>query len=155
MRLQNSGTLLPATAPWAALLLRLTLGAVFIAHALFKVTVLTLSETAAFMDAHGFPGWTAYPVFGVELTGGVALVAGAFTRVASLALIPVMLGAFTVHWPNGWYFAVPNGGWEYVAVLMAALLVQAGLGPGAWAIGRRPAGRRAEDAAGAADRAAA
>jgi putative oxidoreductase len=45
-----------------------------------------------------------------------------------------MLGAFTVHWPNGWYFAAPNGGWEYIAVLVAALLVQAGLGDGRLAL---------------------
>ena len=126
----------PATAPYAALLLRLTLGIVFIAHALFKLLVLTLPETAAFFVQHGFPGWTAYVVFTAELIGGVALVAGLYTRVIALALVPVMLGAFTVHWPNGWYFGAPHGGWEYIAVLLAALLVQAGLGGGPYALSR-------------------
>ncbi len=125
----------PLTAPYAALLLRLTLGIVFITHGLFKVLVLTLSDTAAFFAAHGFPGWTAYPVFAAEVIGGAALAAGFYTRVIALALLPVLLGAFTVHWPNGWYFGNPQGGWEYVAFLLAALLVQAGLGDGALALG--------------------
>ena len=121
------------TAPYAAVLLRLTLGAVFIAHGLFKVLVLTLPETAIFFAAHGFPGWTVYPVFAAELLGGAALLAGFYTRVVALTLLPVLAGAFSVHWPNGWYFGAPHGGWEYIAVLAAALLVQAGLGDGRFA----------------------
>ena len=124
----------PVTAPYAALLLRLTLGIVFIAHGLFKVLVLTLPDTAAFFVAHGFPGWTVYPVFVAEVLGGAALVAGFYTRVIAIALLPVLLGAFTVHWANGWYFGSPHGGWEYIAVLLAALLVQAGLGDGPFAL---------------------
>jgi steroid delta-isomerase-like uncharacterized protein len=127
----------PITAPYAALLLRLTLGVVFIAHALLKVFVLTLPGTAAFFVEHGFPGWTAYAVFLAELLGGIALVAGLYTRVVAIALVPVLLGAFTVHWPNGWYFGAPHGGWEYIAVLLAALLVQAGLGDGPFALSGR------------------
>ncbi len=123
----------PVTAPYAALLLRLTLGVVFITHGLFKVLVLTLSDTAAFFATHGFPGWTVYPVFAAEVFGGAALAAGYYTRVIAIALLPVLLGAFTVHWPNGWYFGNPHGGWEYIAVLLAALLVQASLGDGALA----------------------
>lgn len=123
------------TAPYAALLLRLALGIVFIAHGLFKVLVLTLPDTAAFFAAHGFPGWTAYPVFAAEVFGGAALVAGYYTRVIAVGLVPVLLGAFAVHWPNGWYFGNPDGGWEYIAVLLGALLVQAGLGDGAAALG--------------------
>jgi len=128
----------PVTAPYAALLLRLTLGAVFIAHALVKLLVFTLPGTASFFVQHGFPGWTAYAVFLAELLGGIALVAGVYTRTIALALVPVMLGAFTVHWPNGWYFGAPNGGWEYIAVLIAALFVQASLGDGPFALARRP-----------------
>ena len=46
------------TAPYAALLLRLTLGLVFIAHGLFKVLVLTLPATAAEKRRRaGFRAW--------------------------------------------------------------------------------------------------
>jgi putative oxidoreductase len=145
----------PTTAPYAALLLRVTLGVVFVAHALMKLLVFTLPGTSAFFVQYGFPGWTAYPVFVAELLGGIALVAGVGTRLVALGLVPVLLGAFAVHWPNGWYFGAPNGGWEYIAVLLATLLVQAGLGDGGFALGAiggrggiqaSPAGRRAADA---------
>lgn len=124
------------TGPYAALVLRLALGAVFVAHAMLKLLVFTLPGTAEFFSVHGFPGWTAYPVFAAELGGGVALVVGLQVRRVALALVPVLLGALLVHWPNGWAFTAPEGGWEYVAFLIAALLVQAGLGEGALAVSR-------------------
>ena len=49
------------SAATAALILRLAVGTVFVAHALFKLVVLTLPGTAAFFVEQGFPGWTAYP----------------------------------------------------------------------------------------------
>lgn len=125
----------PRTAPYAALVLRVALGAVFIAHALLKLLVFTLPGTAQFFAAHGFPGWTAYPVFVAELIGGTLLVAGVYSRTVALLLIPVLAGAITVHWPNGWSFAANGGGWEYVAFLIGALGVQALLGDGAFALG--------------------
>lgn len=123
--------------PYAALLLRLVLGLIFIAHALLKLLVFTLPGTAQFFAQHGFPGWSAYPVFLVELVGGALLVAGIGTRPAALALLPVIAGAFLVHGSNGWYFANAGGGWEYLALLTAALLVQASLGGGAFALAKR------------------
>lgn len=135
-------TLDTATAPWAAFLLRTTLGIVFVAHALLKLFVVTLPGTAAFFADHGFPGWTAYPVFVAELVGGLGLLAGFHSRLVALGLVPVLLGALTVHWANGWYFAAPNGGWEYIGVLLVALFVQAGLGDGRFALA---AGARSGD----------
>ena len=46
------------------------------------------SGTAAFFAQHGFPGWTAYPVFAAEVLGGTALILGIYTRVIALALVP-------------------------------------------------------------------
>ena len=123
------------TADVGALLLRLGLGTVFVAHALLKLLVFTLPGTAAFFAAHGFPAWTAYPVFAFELVGGAALLLGWHTRWIAATLVPVMLGALTVHWENGWSFTAPNGGWEYVAFIVVALLAQACLGDGAFALG--------------------
>ena len=128
-------------ASWAALILRLALGAVFLAHGWFKLAVLGLPGSAAFFERFGFPGWSAYPVAGLELLGGLALTAGWAVRPAALALLAVVLGAFRVHWPNGWYFGNPDGGWEYLALLLVALLVQVLLGPGAASLDARPAGR--------------
>ena len=114
----------------AAFILRVALGTVMIAHSLLKVLVFGLPGTAAFFAAHGFPGWTAYPVFALELIGGLLLLAGRWVQLVAATLLPVLAGAFLVHFPNGWNFAAPHGGWEYIAFLMAALVVQALLGPG-------------------------
>ncbi|HET9954961.1 MAG TPA: DoxX family protein [Polyangiaceae bacterium] len=128
-------------AQYAPTLLRLGLGAVFLAHAYAKLTIFTLPGTRAFFEAHGFPGWSAYPVFALELIGGVSLLLGLYSRVAALALIPVMLGALVPHLANGWMFTNSGGGWEYVAFLLIALFTQLLLGDGAFALSH---GRAAE-----------
>ena len=126
---------------YAALLLRLGLGVMFVAHGLMKVSVFTLPGTAQFFASVGFPGWLAYPVTFAEIAGGVALITGFATRWVAAALIPVLLGATAVHLGNGWVFSAPNGGWEYPAFLTLAALVQVLLGPGAYAL-RVPAARQ-------------
>jgi putative oxidoreductase len=122
------------TAPYAALLLRVSLGVMFIAHALLKVLVFTLPGTAQFFASVGFPAWMAYAVTAAELAGGVMLIAGVYSRWVALALVPVLLGATTVHWGNGWLFTAQNGGWEYPVFLTVAALVQAMLGDGKYAL---------------------
>ena len=118
----------------AALILRLSLGGMLIAHGLLKVLVYTLPGTAQFFASVGFPAWLAYVVVAMELAGGALLLAGVATRWAALALVPVMLGAASVHWANGWVFSNPHGGWEYPVLLAVLMVVQALLGPGAYAI---------------------
>jgi len=124
---------------YAPTVLRLGLAAVFLAHAWAKVSLFTLPGTAAFFRAHGFPGWTAYPVFAIELAGGLALALGVRVREVSVALLAVMLGALVPHVGNGWMFTNAGGGWEYVAFLIVALVAQLLLGPGAWAVSPRQA----------------
>ncbi|HVL76881.1 MAG TPA: DoxX family protein [Noviherbaspirillum sp.] len=104
-------------------LLRVSLGVMWIAHALLKPIVFTLPGTAQFFDSVGIPGWMAYPVFAVELLGGIALLLGIYARQASLLLVPVMLVATWVHIPNGWLHTSAGGGWEYPAFLVSASLV--------------------------------
>jgi putative oxidoreductase len=122
------------TTAYAALLLRLSLGTMLLAHGLLKVLVFTVPGTVQFFSSVGFPGWLAYIVIAAEIGGGALMLAGVLTRWVSLALVPVMLGAISVHWHNGWVFSAPNGGWEYPAFLAVALVVQALLGPGAFAL---------------------
>jgi putative oxidoreductase len=117
-----------------ALVLRLALGVMFVAHAALKVFVFTLPGTAAFFASQGFPGWTAYPVVAGELAAGVLLLVGVQVRLASLAMLPILMGALTVHLPNGWVFSAPNGGWEYPAFLIVLVIVQALIGEGAYAL---------------------
>ena len=64
------------TAPYGALVLRVSLGVMFIAHALLKLFVFTLPGTVKFFETVGFPGFLAYVVFAAELAGGALLVLG-------------------------------------------------------------------------------
>jgi putative oxidoreductase len=123
------------TAPYAAFILRVTLGVLFLAHAGLKIFVFTPAGAAQFFGSLGLPPFLAYVTILAEVVGGVALIAGFLTRWAALALIPILLGAIvTVHGPAGFFFNNPNGGWEYLAFWIAALVVQALLGDGAFAL---------------------
>jgi len=119
---------------YAAFVLRVSLGTMFVAHGLLKTVVFTLPGTAQFFDAVGFPGWMAYPVAYGEIVGGTLLIAGIWTRVIAIGLLPVLLGAAYVHAGNGWVFSNPNGGWEYAIFLAAASVAQIFLGSGAFAL---------------------
>ena len=123
-----------STQDYGTLLLRVTLGAMFLAHGLLKVLVYTVPGTVQFFETQGFPGALAYAVIAAELVGGTLLILGVYTRWVALALVPILLGAFNVHWPNGWVFSTPNGGWEYPAFLTITTLVQSLLGGGALAV---------------------
>jgi putative oxidoreductase len=125
------------TAPYAALLLRVSLGAMFIAHGLLKVLVFTVPGTVQFFGSLGLPAIFAYGTIAAEIGGGVLLLLGVGTRWVALALIPVLLGATWVHSGNGWLFTAPKGGWEYPLFLTIASAVQALLGDGAAALTAR------------------
>ena len=123
------------TAPYAALVLRVSLGVMYIAHSLIlKHFMYTLPGTAQFFVSIGLPAALAYLTFWGELVGGVALVAGIGTRIVAVGLIPILVGATWVHAGNGWVFSVANGGWEYPVFLIAASVVAALLGDGRYAL---------------------
>lgn len=135
------------TAPYAALVLRLALGVMFVAHGLLKVLVFTLPGTVQFFQSVGYPGFLAYVVIAAELGAGALLILGVRTRLVSLATVPILIGAALVHAGNGWVFSAPNGGWEYPVFLVVAVLVQALLGDGVYALRIRSASRLRAQAA--------
>jgi putative oxidoreductase len=122
------------TAPYAAFVLRISLGLMFVAHALLKLVVFTLPGTVGFFQSLGLPGPLAYVVFAAELIGGLLLIAGVGSRWVAAALVPILLGTIWAHAGNGWLFSAPKGGWEYPVFLTAAAIVQALLGDGAFAL---------------------
>ena len=126
-------------APYGALLLRVSLGVMFLVHSLYlKGVVYTLPGTVKFFESQGLPGFSTYLVFAAEAIGGAMLVLGVKTRWASVALVPVLLGATWVHAGNGWLFTNAGGGWEYPVFLALATVVQALVGDGAYALSRAP-----------------
>lgn len=127
------------TAPYAALLLRVGLGALFLVHAGVKLLVFTPAGTAGFFGSLGLPPALAYLVIAAETLGGLALVLGVWTRAVALALVPILIGAIvTVHGANGFGFSNPKGGWEYPAFWALALVVLALIGDGAFALRPTP-----------------
>ena len=123
------------TAPYAALLLRVSLGALFLAHAGLKFFVFTPAGAAKFFGSVGLPPALAYLTITAEVLGGIALILGLWTRIAAIAVVPILLGAiYTVHGAAGFFFTNAHGGWEFPAFWTIALIVQALLGDGAYAL---------------------
>jgi putative oxidoreductase len=118
----------------AALVLRLVLGAFFIAHGYQKVFGMGVSNVAGFFGTLGVPMATlAGPFIAyLELLGGLAILLGGFTRVFALLLACDMLGAIIlVHGKNG--FFAPKG-IELVFGYFGLALALVFLGAGAYSI---------------------
>jgi putative oxidoreductase len=126
----------PSSTPLGIALLRISLGVMWISHALLKLLVFTLPGTAQYFASIGFPGVLAYPVFAAELLGGLALVFGVYARQVALGLLPIMVVAAWVHGPNGWVHTSAGGGWEYPVFLIVASIALWLLGDGAGALKR-------------------
>ncbi|MCK0171169.1 DoxX family protein [Aliiroseovarius sp. S1123] len=122
------------TAPYAALALRLTTGGLFLAHGLTKLLVFTIPGTVGFFESMGLPAILAYLTIIAEIGGGIALILGVATRLVSLAVLPVLLGAIWAHSGAGWMFSNEGGGWEFPLFWAVAQIALALLGNGAFAL---------------------
>ena len=123
------------TAPYAALLLRVTLGIYAIAHIYWKF----------YIRPDGFDGWwnglswqgtrtgSSLYVLSGEFLGALLLIPGIFTRWVALYALPLIVGA-AQFWlvRKGFFFT--GAGAELPILWAVALLVQAGLGDGAYAL---------------------
>jgi putative oxidoreductase len=116
------------------MLLRLGLGAMWIAHALLKWFVFTIPGFAGWLETQGIPALMAWPVFLLELVGGVMILTGFYGRYASAVLVPVILVAAWTHISNGWLHTSEGGGWEYPIFLVLASMAHALIGDGRFAI---------------------
>ncbi|URM42674.1 DoxX family protein [Acinetobacter sp. AS23] len=102
------------TAPYAALLLRITLALYFFAHAGLKLFVFTPAGTAQFFQSVGVPGWMAYVTILWEILGAI----------------------FTVHGAAGFFFTNPNGGWEFPFMWIISLVALALIGDGPFSLSK-------------------
>lgn len=123
------------TAPYAALLLRVSLGGLLLAHAGLKFFVFTSAGTEKFFASLGLPGWFGLVVIVGETVCGLALILGIYAQIAALLMAADLLGAFfMVHIHNGFFFTNTGGGWEYPAFWAVTLIVLALLGGGAFTL---------------------
>jgi len=112
-------------------------------HGLLKILVFTPAGTVEFFASLGLPTVLAYATIGIEVVGGLALIAGIYTRYVAVAMIPILLGAIAfAHGSARWLFSNEGGGWKFPALWAAALGVQALLGDGAFALRLNPVKRR-------------
>ncbi len=122
-------------AQYAATVLRLALGVMYLSHGLLKLIVFTPEGTSGFFESIGMPAFFGPLTMWVEIGAGIALILGVYSRWVAAALIPVLLGSIVlVHGASGWLFSNQGGGWEYPAFLIAASVAQFFLGDGAFAL---------------------
>lgn len=111
--------------------LRTGSGLAFMAHGiLLKIFEFSIQGTVDYFVSIGYPAIVAYAVIMAESVGGLLLVLGWHTRIVSLLLLPILIGATIEHWPNGWSFSNPGGGWIFPAFWALVMAVQAAVGSG-------------------------
>ena len=122
---------------YGALVLRIVLGVVYLAHAYLALVVMGPAKAIEYQRAVHIPlpevgVWYLIVAHGL---GGVLLILGLMVRGAALANIPVMAGAlWFVHLHQGFFILNGRSGYEYVLVLLGATVAQALLGAGAFTL---------------------
>jgi|SRR5688572_677527 putative oxidoreductase len=124
------------TAPYGALLLRISMGVLFLLHgAYLKYFVFTMAGTGKFFGSLGLPDWFGWVVLLYETLGGLALIFGVYTRWVALFLgVHLLFAAYLGHGGNGWLFTAKGGGYEYPLFWAIACFVLTLIGDGAHAL---------------------
>jgi putative oxidoreductase len=122
-------------ARYAALLLRLTLGALFIAHLYWKFFLLPggLHRWWSNFAANGYPWFVPWYAISAEFVGALLLIPGIYTRWVCIYAMPLMIGA-AQYWlvRKGFYFT--GAGCELPVAWTIMLIVQAMLGDGPFSV---------------------
>jgi putative oxidoreductase len=114
--------------PLALFAMRLSLGAIMVAHGYHKVFG-GLHQHVQFVTSLGLPGWSAYLSAFAEFFGGLLILIGLFTRVAALAVcIDLLVAIAKVHLHNG---LTGKGGYEFPLALATLAFALVFFGGGA------------------------
>jgi putative oxidoreductase len=118
----------------AALVGRIALGAIFVAHGWPKIK--DLAKTIAFVKGTGWPGGAAFAVLFslLEFFGGISLIVGFLTRPVAILFVLEMI-ATTVFSQTKLKKKFVLG-YELDVAYAAFALVLAFLGPGVWSLDR-------------------
>jgi putative oxidoreductase len=114
--------------------LRVTVGAVFVAHGAQKLFTYGFAGVTGAFGHMGipFPGVMGPFIALLEFFGGIALVIGLLTRLASLGLVFNMLGAIAfVHFKGGFFLPA---GYEFALTLLVANLALVITGAGEYSV---------------------
>ncbi|MBL8071210.1 MAG: DoxX family protein [Nitrospira sp.] len=128
---------------WAGLILRVVLGGVIFAHGAQKL--LGWFGGNGFDGTMGFftnvmhlPWIVAFLVIIGESIGSLGLIAGLLTRFTAASFIVIMLGAISVHWPQGffmnWFGQQQGEGFEYHLLVVAMSVALLLTGAGKWSL---------------------
>jgi len=123
------------TAPYATLLLRITLGSLAILHLYWKFFIRAdgLDGWWANLNNNGYPDWVVWYVLSAEFAGAILLIPGIYTRWVAVYCLPLMVAA-AQYWLARTGFFFTASGAELPILWSIGLLVQAGLGDGAYAL---------------------
>src|SRR5215472_14463282 len=115
--------------PLGVTAMRLVLGAIMIAHGYPKVLKGGMPQVVNAMQSLAIPGWLGYVSAWTEFLGGILLVFGLITRLASLAVcINMIVAILKVHLKNGF---AGQGNYQFPLALAAIAfsLIWFGAGP--------------------------
>jgi putative oxidoreductase len=132
----------------AWLIVRLTAGGMLLVHGIMKFMPAAEKGLAATVEAFAAGALArrgiepalplACAVFAIETIGALLIVLGLFTRLAAAAAaIQFAVITFIAHWPNGFGFSSPRGGWEYPLFWGLILFAIALRGGGPYSLDRK------------------
>uniref|UniRef100_A0A372IRH9 DoxX family protein n=2 Tax=Paracidobacterium acidisoli TaxID=2303751 RepID=A0A372IRH9_9BACT len=119
--------------PFSALVARLALGAIMIAHGFQKIFPKgSLYHFTQMVGHMGLPVWLGYVAAFTEFFGGVILVLGLLTPIAAAGVvIDMTVAILKVHLRHG---LTGPGGFEFPLAVFALALVVLAIGPGYLAV---------------------
>ena len=120
------------------LLLRLTLGVLFLLHGIAKITG-GIGGIEKMVAAAGLPGFFAYGVFIGEVLAPILLILGFYSRISAVIIAINMVVAIALAHAKDLFVIGPQGGWalELQGMFLFTAIAIALIGPGRFSINRR------------------